>query len=80
MNNVLYRGTVKQVVQLVTQFKGATGKGLQPEADPDPAPENTTDKQRRLSNMEGVRTQRTGVSVDDDPDDFDGAFDKAASL
>lgn len=74
MNHVLDRGTAAEVIALYTQYK--TAKGITVAETPAP---NAADD-ARLANMEGVRTERTSVAVEDDPSDFDGAFDRAASL
>jgi len=79
-NNVLDRGSVKQVCDLLNTFKQATGRPLPSDKTDDPPPEQQgRNRDDRLARMEGVRTQRTGVSTEDDPSDFDGAFEKAAS-
>jgi hypothetical protein len=74
MNNVLDRGTAAQVIELFTNYKLAAG-----EAPAVAATVVDTGTERRLAGMEGVRTQRTGVSADDDPSDFASAFESAAS-
>jgi hypothetical protein len=78
MNHVLDRGTAPVVIELYDQFKLETGKGST-STDPDPEPNPAPNQERRLAGMEGVRTERTSVTVDDDPSDFDGAWDRAAS-
>jgi hypothetical protein len=77
---VLEKGTATEVIDLFSQFKLATGMAENPSDEPTP-PVNGKDaqnQQRRLAGLETVRTERTSISAEDDPSDFDGAWERAA--
>lgn len=75
-DSILDKGTSADVVELFTMYKAATGKTTQSPA-PVAAPKVDQEKEAKLRKMEGVRTERTGVSADPDPYDFESAFAQA---
>lgn len=69
-DNVLKQGSAQDVVELFTVYKGSTGV-----KDQDPPPKQETDN--RLKRMAAPQSVRTSVTAEEDPDDFDGAFEAA---
>ena len=79
-NAVLDGGAAADVVELLTMFKKATG--MQPTNEPDPeiAEQARLEAERaeRLNKMKTPTSIRTSVTAEEDPDDFDAAFDVEA--
>lgn len=70
---ILDSGTAADTVELFNMYKKATGKSA-------PAPvvaPQVVDKEAKLQKLEGVRAERTGVSAEADPYDFESAFAQA---
>ena len=75
-NAILDEGSVTDVVELYDAFKTATGKpaAAAPPETPALTAEEEADKARRLKLMEGAGGRRSGVSGEEDKNDFSGAF------
>lgn len=72
---ILETGTSGEVSELFSYYKQ-----LHPTAPAAPAATKEKDKAReaRLDKMAGVRSERTGITAEPDPNDFEGAFAQAA--
>ena len=76
---VLADGSAIEIVELFSTFKTATGASIQT-SDPTKAAEDVKKQETaaRLKRMEVTDTVRTSVTSEDDPDDFDAAFEAEA--
>ena len=76
---VLADGSAIEIVELFSTFKTATGASIQT-PDPTKAAEDVKKQETaaRLKRMEVTDTVRTSVTSEDDPDDFDAAFEAEA--
>ena len=74
---VLADGSATEIVELFSTFKTATGTQA---PDPTKAADDAKKQETaaRLKRMEVTDTVRTSVTSEDDPDDFDAAFEAAA--
>jgi len=73
-NNALDNGTARDVVELYSTFKMQTGRVGKTEQQQQ---QQTETKQKRLAQMQGVKSERTSATALDD-DDYEGAFNRAA--
>lgn len=76
-DSILDNGTSADVVELFTIYKKAVGKVPQAPAKQEKDPVVEKEKADKLQKMTGVKTERTGVSAEADPYDFETAFAQA---
>lgn len=74
-NNALDNGSARDVVELYSTFKAQTGRTGKTEQQQQ---QQSDTKQKRLAQMQGVKSERTSATALDD-DDFEGAFNRSAA-
>jgi len=79
-DDILDKGTPKDIIELYDSFKEATGRNKKEETPVVPPKESDEDKHRRLKSLESPRASRTGVAAAVDPTDFNGAFEEALKV
>jgi hypothetical protein len=83
---VLEKGSAAEVIELFTTYKEATKTTTETTdvekaelerkaAEKAAAEKAEQEKKEKLNRMKGVTTLRTSATAEDDPEDFDGAFD-----
>lgn len=83
-NDIIDTGTAQEVSALFTMYKQVAGVTTPMSAQPPVTAKKpvvvppSAEKTKRLDQLSAVRTERTGVSAEIDPNDFDSAFERAA--
>jgi hypothetical protein len=75
-NQVLDKGTPADVIDLMNAFKSATGRVKEAVVAPVIKPENNP----RVASLVSPKSSRTGMTVAEDPTDFDSAFSQALKV
>lgn len=77
MSAVIESGTAQEVVHLIGMFKQATGKAGRPVSTEEPGAGD--DISEKASHLRPVKSRRSTIGNQIDPNDFDGAFAAAAA-
>lgn len=78
---VLSKGTVEEVTDLVDRFKKETGTVVKPEPAPSKGGSELSDAAKQAAeSLAPVSSRRSGTEQQDDPNDFGAAFAKFAAM
>lgn len=73
-DKVLDNGSAVEVIEVFSMFKQMTGRTTPTTEE---KAKETQIKEDRLARLEGVKSERTGITAEPDPNDFDAAFAQA---